>query len=64
MSRRRVIRLAVLMLGGLTGSVLALDVMLPAPPGSIRPRSLRNRVECLLAEWGLIAPDPFRQIEG
>jgi hypothetical protein len=61
---RHALMTGVLVLGGLLGMVCALDVMLPDPPGSIRHRSLRNRVECLLEKWGLIAPDPFRHVEG
>jgi len=42
----------------------AFGEVFPQPPGAIRPRTLRNRVECKLEKWGLIQPDPFRHIEG
>jgi hypothetical protein len=48
----------------LAALVLMLELVFPQPPGSIRPCSLRNRIECKLEEWGIIEPDPFRHVEG
>jgi hypothetical protein len=48
----------VLSLGGAVAHIF------PQPQGCIRPRSLTNRVECRLEQWGIIPHDPFRHIEG
>src|SRR5688572_28015174 len=44
--------------------VLGLELFLPHPPGSIRPVSLRTRVEIMLEKCGVINHDLFRHIEG
>jgi hypothetical protein len=63
MSTRWALRI-VLVVTFLVALIVAFDLVFPQPDGALRRRSLRNRIECRLEEWGFIKFDVFRHIEG
>ena len=54
---------AVLVLAGFAEMVLSMPIHLPWYTG-LRPRTVRNRIECQLEDWGVIRFDLSRHIEG